>query len=115
MLIGTQSGKAGEVVQAIRKLAGVASVDAVTGPYDAIAIIVAEATNDIGEIIVSKGNLLPGFPEPSLACRCPKVGSLDLVANVSRRAQKEAGRSDTANIQPSFCRPIRIWPSSCRF
>ena len=60
VLIETQAGKTGEVVEAIRKLRGVASVDAVTGPYDAIAIIVGETMNDIGEIIVSKVQAVAG-------------------------------------------------------
>ena len=54
VLIGTQGGKTKEVVEAIRKLRGVVSVDAVTGPYDAIAVIVGETLNDIGDVIVSK-------------------------------------------------------------
>jgi DNA-binding Lrp family transcriptional regulator len=74
VLIGTQSGKAGEVVQAIRKLAGVASVDAVTGPYDAIAIIVAEATNDIGEIIVSKMQPVAGISRTVTCLSLPEGG-----------------------------------------
>ena len=60
VLIGTQGGKKGEVVDAIRKLQGVASVDAVTGPYDTIAVIVGETLNDIGEIIVSKVQAVAG-------------------------------------------------------
>ena len=60
VLIGTQGGKTKEVVEAIRKLRGVASVNAVTGPYDAIAIIVAETMNDIGDVIVSKVHPVAG-------------------------------------------------------
>ncbi len=54
VLIEAQVGKTKDVVEAIRKLQGVVSVDAVTGPYDAIAIIQAETHNDIGELIVAK-------------------------------------------------------------
>ena len=60
VLIGTRVGKTREVVEAIRKLGGVASVDAVTGPYDAVAIIVGESMNDIGEIIISKVQSVSG-------------------------------------------------------
>ncbi len=54
VLMEIQSGKTKQVVEAIRKLQRVVSVDAVTGPYDAIAIIQGESLNDIGELIVSE-------------------------------------------------------------
>ena len=61
MLIETQVGKTKQVVEAIRKLEGVASVDVVTGPYDAIAILQAETLNDIGELIVAKIHPVAGI------------------------------------------------------
>ena len=61
VLIETQVGKTKQVVEAIRKLEGVASVDAVTGPYDAIAILRAETLNDIGELIVAKVHHIAGI------------------------------------------------------
>ena len=42
VLIEAQVGKTKQVVEAIRKLQGVVSVDIVTGPYDAIAVIQGE-------------------------------------------------------------------------
>ena len=53
VLIETHVGKTREVVEAIRSLRGVASVDPVTGPYDAIAVIQAETLNEIGDLIVA--------------------------------------------------------------
>jgi DNA-binding Lrp family transcriptional regulator len=61
VLIEAQVGKTKEVVEAIRKLQGVVSVDAVTGPYDAIAIIQGETLNDIGELIVLKVHSVAGI------------------------------------------------------
>ncbi len=61
VLLETQVGKTKQVVEAIRKLQRVLSVDAVTGPYDAIAIIQGEALNDIGELIVSKLHSVAGI------------------------------------------------------
>jgi DNA-binding Lrp family transcriptional regulator len=61
VLIEAQVGKTKQVVDAIRKLQGVVSVDAVTGPYDAIAIIQGETLNDIGELIVSKVHPVAGI------------------------------------------------------
>ena len=60
VLIETQVGKTKEVVEAIQKLRGVASVDAVTGPYDAVAVIEAETTSGIGDVIVSKVQSVTG-------------------------------------------------------
>ena len=61
VLIETQVGKTKQVVEAIRKVQGVASVDVVTGPYDAIAIIQAETLHDIGELIVAKVHPVAGI------------------------------------------------------
>ena len=60
VLIETQVGKTKQVVDAIRELQWVVSVDAVTGPYDVIAIIQGETLNDIGEIIMLKLHPLAG-------------------------------------------------------
>jgi len=61
ILIETQVGKTKEVVEAIRKLQGVTSVDVVTGPYDAIAVIQGETLNDIGNIVVAKVHPVAGI------------------------------------------------------
>ena len=61
VLIEAQVGKTKQVVEGIRKLQGVVSVDTVTGPYDAIAIIQRETLNDIGELIVSKVHPVAGI------------------------------------------------------
>lgn len=51
VLIETQVGRAREVVANMEKMKGVASVDAVTGPYDIIATVEAESLNEIGDIV----------------------------------------------------------------
>jgi DNA-binding Lrp family transcriptional regulator len=61
VLIEAQVGKTEEVVEAIRSLKGVASVDVVTGPYDAIAVIQAETLNEIGDLIVAKVHPVAGI------------------------------------------------------
>jgi len=61
VLIEAQVGKTKQVVEAIRNIQGVASVDVVTGPYDAITIIEAETLNDIGELIVAKVHPVAGI------------------------------------------------------
>ena len=54
VLIETQVGKTKDVVEAIRGVEGVLSVDAVTGPYDAIAVVQRETLNEIGDLITAK-------------------------------------------------------------
>ena len=61
LLIEAQVGKTKEVVEAIRKVQGVASVDAVTGPYDAIAIMEGKTLNGIGKLIVSEVHTIAGI------------------------------------------------------
>jgi len=61
LLIETQAGKAKEVVKAIGGLVGVISVDAVTGPYDAIATIEGETLNDIGDLVESRIHSIKGI------------------------------------------------------
>jgi len=61
VLIETQVGKTKQVVEAIGRLQGVISVEAVTGPYDVIAVVQGETLNDIGELIVSKVHPIAGI------------------------------------------------------
>ena len=51
VLIETTVGRTKEVASALEDMRGVKSVDAVTGPYDVIAIIEAETLNEIGDIV----------------------------------------------------------------
>jgi len=61
VLIETVVDKNREVVTAIRKLKGVTSVDAVTGPYDVIAVIQGETLNEIGDLVTGKIHPIPGI------------------------------------------------------
>ena len=61
VLIEAHVGKTKEVVEAIRRLRRVASVDIVTGPYDAIAVIHAEALNEIGDLVVAMVHPVAGI------------------------------------------------------
>jgi len=54
VLIETAVGKTKDVATALKQIKGVKSVDAVTGPYDVIAIIEADTLNDIGDIVTEK-------------------------------------------------------------
>ena len=61
VLVETAVGKNRQVVTAIGKLKGVTSVDAVTGPYDVIAIIQGETLNEIGDLVTGKIHPIPGI------------------------------------------------------
>jgi len=61
VLIETEVGKTKEVVNAVKNVKGVASVDTVTGPYDIIAILQGESLNDIGEMVTGKIHPISGI------------------------------------------------------
>ena len=51
VLVETAGGKSKEVLSKLRQLHGVVSADAVTGPYDLIAIIEGDSFPDIGDLV----------------------------------------------------------------
>jgi DNA-binding Lrp family transcriptional regulator len=61
ILIQTEVGKAHDVAAAIGKIAGVVRVDAVTGPYDVVVLAEAHTVDDLGGLIVSKVQFVPGI------------------------------------------------------
>jgi len=61
VLIETAVGKTKEVVTTLDQLAGVKSVDTVTGPYDIIVIIEAGNLNEIGELVTGKIHPINGI------------------------------------------------------
>jgi len=61
ILIETVVGRNKEVVNTLKKLEGIATVDIVTGPYDVIAIIEGETLNDIGDLVTTKIHPITGI------------------------------------------------------
>jgi DNA-binding Lrp family transcriptional regulator len=61
ILIQTEVGKAREVAMAIQDINGVVRVDAVTGPYDVVVLTEARSVDELGKMIVSKVQLVPGI------------------------------------------------------
>ncbi len=61
VLIETTVGRTNEVATALGQLKGVKSVNAVTGPYDVIAVIEAETLNDIGDVVTGKIHPIAGI------------------------------------------------------
>ncbi|GAA2603922.1 Lrp/AsnC ligand binding domain-containing protein [Dactylosporangium fulvum] len=67
ILIQTEVGKARDVASAIQDLAGVVRVDAVTGPYDVVVLTEARSVDELGKLIVSKVQMVPGITR-TLTC-----------------------------------------------
>ena len=60
VLIETEGGKSSGVIDLLRQMKGVKSVDIVTGPYDIITIVEGESLNEIGDLITGKIHLVSG-------------------------------------------------------
>ena len=54
VLIETAIGKTKEVLAALQKIEEVKSVDAVTGPYDIIAVVEQGDLNAVGKLVTTK-------------------------------------------------------------
>ena len=73
VLIETAVGKTRDVMGALTGVAGVAAVDAVTGPYDIIAVISANDLNSVGEIVTDKVHTIGGVNR-TVTCLSVSVG-----------------------------------------
>ena len=61
ILVETSVGKSRDVASALRALEGVQNVDAVTGPYDIIAVVGAPDLNAVGDLVTSKVHTIRGI------------------------------------------------------
>jgi DNA-binding Lrp family transcriptional regulator len=60
ILIETAVGKTKDVIATLNKTTGIKSVDAVTGPYDIIAIIEQDDLNAVGSLVTTKVHPIEG-------------------------------------------------------
>ncbi len=67
ILIETAIGKTREVAEALRALPGMQAVDAVTGPYDVIALLEAPDLGLVGDLIISNLHSIDGVSR-TLTC-----------------------------------------------
>lgn len=67
ILVQTEVGKARDVAAAIGGIPGVVRVDAVTGPYDVVALAEAHTVDELGKLIVSRVQLVTGITR-TLTC-----------------------------------------------
>ena len=70
ILIQTDVGKAADVAAQIRDVPGVAQAEDVTGPYDVIVRAEAETVDQLGRMVVSQVQALPGITR---TLTCPVV------------------------------------------
>lgn len=61
VLIQTEMDKSAAVAEAISKIEGVVAVDVVTGPYDVIAKTSADTMDELGRMVVSSVQKVPGI------------------------------------------------------
>lgn len=67
ILIQTEVGKARDVAAAMNDIPGVVRVDAVTGPYDVVGLTEAHSVDELGRLIVSRLQTVPGV-ERTITC-----------------------------------------------
>ena len=67
ILIQTAVGGSVAVAEAIRAVEGVLRVDAVTGPYDVIAMVEARSVDDLGKLLLSQIQQIPNITR-TLTC-----------------------------------------------
>ena len=70
ILIQTEVGRAAEVAQEAGKIDGVIAADDVTGPYDVIVRAEAGNVDELGRMVVSKLQTVPGITR---TLTCPVV------------------------------------------
>lgn len=61
ILIETTVGKSTDVAEVLTDLPDVVNVDAVTGPYDIIAIVSSNDLNSVGELVTNDIHTIPGI------------------------------------------------------
>ena len=61
ILIETTVGKSTDVSAVLTDLPDVVNVDAVTGPYDIIAIVSSNDLNSVGELVTNDIHTIPGI------------------------------------------------------
>lgn len=61
VLIETVGGRSKEVVDALRKVTGIAAADVVTGPYDVIAVAEGIDANAVGRLVLNEVRGLQGI------------------------------------------------------
>ncbi|MEV0270924.1 MAG: Lrp/AsnC ligand binding domain-containing protein [Hamadaea sp.] len=72
ILIQTEVGRARDVAAEIEEIPGVVRVDAVTGPYDVVVLTESPNVDELGRLIISKVQAVPGITR-TLTCSVVKL------------------------------------------
>lgn len=72
VLVQTEVGMAASVAEAVSEIEGVVRVDAVTGPYDVVVLTEANSGDDLGTMVVSRVQRVPGITR-TLTCSILKI------------------------------------------
>lgn len=67
ILIQTEVGRARDVATTVKEITGVVKVNAVTGPYDVVVLTEARTVDELGHMVVSKVQQVPGITR-TLTC-----------------------------------------------
>ncbi len=70
ILVQTEVGKAADVAAAIARIEGVEQSEDVTGPYDVIVRVQGPSVDELGSLVVSK---IQGVPGITRTLTCPVV------------------------------------------
>lgn len=73
VLIETSVGKTKDVVQALRRLKGVISVDGVTGPYDVVVVVEGPDLSAVGNLVTKEIHPIPGITR-TITCLAIELG-----------------------------------------
>ncbi|MGA2368153.1 MAG: Lrp/AsnC ligand binding domain-containing protein [Dehalococcoidia bacterium] len=72
VLVTTSVGQTKGVLNKLKKLAGVKSVDVVMGPYDIIAVVEGDSIDSLGKLITEHLHKVDGI-ERTLTCQTIRV------------------------------------------
>ena len=72
VLIKTRTAEVREVVRQLRQVDGVIEANMTFGPFDAVAIVLAEDTNHLGMILATGIQPIPGVVE-TLTCLAVEI------------------------------------------
>ena len=61
VLMETAIGKTKDVLQAVRRIPGVETADAVTGPFDLIITVQASDLNAVGDLVTTRVHTIGGI------------------------------------------------------
>ncbi|MBI5955401.1 MAG: Lrp/AsnC ligand binding domain-containing protein [Chloroflexi bacterium] len=67
VLVKTEADKTSSVVIALRCTPGVTTADAITGPYDAVAVMEGADVNAVGKVVLNDIRGIPGI-RATLTC-----------------------------------------------